>query len=1262
MEHGGFLRRCVMKKENMEIKMFLSSTFDHTMRESRDLFRNELRMELDLLLGKYECYLYLYDYELGIPKGTPAYDVMDRCLDAVADSSYFIGILGSYYGTPVQSFLEEEDLCRLASARSCLKELISENASVLELEFAYAVQQKNLKRIFFIAKDLDEKNSRRSVRLRKHLEQHGCRIMEFSVVRDIKQLVIEYFQMEASARWKQKNVPWILHAVYNTKYYVKDPFMEQLWNYCLGNSRRSFLVNGPAGSGKSTLLSMLCMKLKGFAIISVFVGGQARTLTEVLGSMLWQLHSTYKLHLSIPANGMESEFLSLMRQAVQMCAERKERFLFIVDGYDQIRSFGGLADTYWIPDLLPVNVKIILSCRNTMQRMKGKGISSRHNSVSGLRVVKKILQKEGKDAEAARVVRFLYLHSCSISPVRAGLFVREVMACAKYDTLNAVLKSLRNSDLSALYCRYLGRLIRRFHGKEKTAEKMLVFLACSRYGLSRQTLVSCIGVYDGEIINFMYQEIGISPDERFFIRSLYLKKAVLLFFKVTDIRRQEIHSRLLAVCRREAEEDAVAARELLFQAEQMKSTASISHILSEPQVIDSLMYEGNTDALYILKNIADGSEIWKKLSQLNITVDSMGYMLSVVDFETENGKMRQAGAHLQNMEALLELGGVPDYISYAICSRQAALYAEMENWDLALKYFQKGFSLLQKDSDIQKVILAYGNLAAMYFRKKDFVQAEQAAKAAFHMYQSDYYFDSSCLLMTSMHLVMISIEKGDFNYAKKELRRLSRRYLLSFKKGHPHVSYLWKAGISFYNHTGKRRHALKVYRSLVQNFPPCNAWQAYSYLILKSDIYLYCDKKIKCINCRLKAQKYLPELAKENPGIKKHFYAMLCYDYTSAGIAKKAVWYGKKALAAGFGRASCLAGLAAAYELAGNYQKAFLYYKQAIDADSSYGDIEKAIFCNGAGSAAAALGLWNEAYDYYRQGFTCINRVSGCMDDIKGVLFNNLGDWYHNTEEYEKALYLYFMALDFYRQKYGLFHAHCAMEMDNIGSTFDQLGKSAVSMQWHIRGLAIRYLKLGGKDPGTITSLHNLAEILVHERHCLAGFILEVCALYGQSRIGLVPDSYALFLCMGDILSEWHFKRKAYQAYSKAWNLIPKIPISFSLIRLYLLLATERTGWEERQESCRLLRKAYRLVYIKNDWKIGDWELLFALSSKLSEYYRYTDQNVHALFFLNKAYLVLSGPLLHEGGSELLGDVIEAIAEIASDVAAICDESAYNKL
>ena len=319
----------------------------------------------------------------------------------------------------------------------------------------------------------------------------------------------------------------------------------------------------------------------------------------------------------------------------------------------------------------------------------------------------------------------------------------------------------------------------------------------------------------------------------------------------------------------------------------MKSTASISHILSEPQVIDSLMYEGNTDALYILKNIADGSEIWKKLSQLNITVDSMGYMLSVVDFETENGKMRQAGAHLQNMEALLELGGVPDYIPYAICSRQAALYAEMENWDLALKYFQKGFSLLQKDSDIQKVILAYGNLAVMYFRKKDFVQAEQAAIAAFHMYQSDYYFDSSCLLMTSMHLVMISIAKGDFNYAKKELRRLSRRYLLSFKKGHPHVSYLWKAGVSFYNHTGKRRHALKVYRSLVQNFPPCNAWQAYSYLILKSDIYLYCDKKIKCINCRLKAQKYLPELAKENPGIKKHFYAMLCYDYTSAGIAKK---------------------------------------------------------------------------------------------------------------------------------------------------------------------------------------------------------------------------------------------------------------------------------------------------------------------------------------------------------------------------------------
>ena len=125
MEHGGFRRRCVMKKENIEVHIFLSSTFDHTMQERRDLFRNELRMELDLLLGKYGRYLYLYDYELGIPKGTPAHDVMDRCLDAVADSSYFIGILGSYYGTRVQSFLGEKDLCRLAAARPCLKELIS---------------------------------------------------------------------------------------------------------------------------------------------------------------------------------------------------------------------------------------------------------------------------------------------------------------------------------------------------------------------------------------------------------------------------------------------------------------------------------------------------------------------------------------------------------------------------------------------------------------------------------------------------------------------------------------------------------------------------------------------------------------------------------------------------------------------------------------------------------------------------------------------------------------------------------------------------------------------------------------------------------------------------------------------------------------------------------------------------------------------------------------------------------------------------------
>ena len=122
--------------ETYEYKIFLSSGFDRSMSEKRDLFRAELVSRFNMISGRIGINTYLVDFEYGIPAGTSKLDIIKICLSNVKASNLFICILSERYGQEIDVSSLPENLQRIAlmSKHAKLKKTIS----ILELEILTA--------------------------------------------------------------------------------------------------------------------------------------------------------------------------------------------------------------------------------------------------------------------------------------------------------------------------------------------------------------------------------------------------------------------------------------------------------------------------------------------------------------------------------------------------------------------------------------------------------------------------------------------------------------------------------------------------------------------------------------------------------------------------------------------------------------------------------------------------------------------------------------------------------------------------------------------------------------------------------------------------------------------------------------------------------------------------------------------------------------------------------------------------------------------
>ena len=218
--------------ENIEIRIFLSSTFNHGMARTRDAFRNEMLARLNGLAGQIQGNVYLSDFELGIPEGTDPLTVVCTCMDAVMASDYFVGIMGKERGTLLSDYLAGTAWEETRYA-SLISRAVGSGFTVLELEFLCAVTC-GVRSFFYL--DADSILSSDDHSIEKYLLTNNQSITGFASADALKQDMMQRLEAEWNLRYhsfseysrQDKDVNIIMAN--KLRYYVPETLCKGLFN------------------------------------------------------------------------------------------------------------------------------------------------------------------------------------------------------------------------------------------------------------------------------------------------------------------------------------------------------------------------------------------------------------------------------------------------------------------------------------------------------------------------------------------------------------------------------------------------------------------------------------------------------------------------------------------------------------------------------------------------------------------------------------------------------------------------------------------------------------------------------------------------------------------------------------------------------------------------------------------------------------------------------------------------------------------------
>lgn len=526
--------------KNLEIKIFLSSTFNVKMLSARDAFRNEMLAKLNAIAGQIQGNVYLNDYELGIPEGTDALTVICTCLDAITASDYFVGIMGDSRGTLLSEYLRGSDWSE-SRYSSIIAQAIQNKFTVLELEFMCAVQGK-IKAYFFW--DTKRKIIDCDKSIERYLLMHNQSITGFTYLEELKQSVIETLEAEWNLRYsffssysqQGKDVNIILAN--KIRYYVPNTkCIQRIDDYVNSESKQVLWIMGKCGSGKSTVLfDWFNSHLESEEYHVLFFASEyiSASLDELMLQVIYEIECVENQDFVSGYQNLIND-LERIEYFKTLLENLRQPYVILIDGLEHISSHAGIKVLFCLPEQLQPNLKIIATWGDN--NGDNSGIIYTLDSFDVESFAENFFKMEGKTLICHKYKKKITaLLQSEWLPDATRLMLSCIIMAAKYNNIESTIAEFTEEyeKYGNPYCSYIMWLNRYFtvNGNEPLKEALLLMFH-SKNGISLSLLQSTIpsGEKLKEIFNVIYFLLQKNTYNRYLISNVFLRSAIEILYR-----------------------------------------------------------------------------------------------------------------------------------------------------------------------------------------------------------------------------------------------------------------------------------------------------------------------------------------------------------------------------------------------------------------------------------------------------------------------------------------------------------------------------------------------------------------------------------------------------------------------------------------------------------------------------------------------------------------------------------------------------------
>ncbi len=782
-----------------QVKVFISSAFKG-MWDDRQELSEHVFPEIRERCKKRKLIFTEIDLRFGATKENDEPSAVAVCLKRVEESDYFLGLLGERYGTELKP--KQIDACiefpwvedyqdRSATELEILHALLDMNSDQIRKDSVdkalFYFRDPNYKD-FVQKKDQElytdnlENRNKQDV-LKQQIRDWNCKVTEYNKPVDLKELVIEQlwglierdfpeeeFSKQQVEEFEHDNFAEGLKTVYIRR---KDDFA-RLTDYVKTDNLRLAVI-GEAGIGKSALFANWGAEYRqaGNYLFWNFSGCSEASTNPIV--IIQRLHESLQQYYKFNLEAKIPYSTEIMTQKLEELVKQDDKpVVVIIDGLNQLEERQATAD--WLLDLIPASIRLIVSSTESLPDFAVVEVSPLQDAEKR-QLVTEYFKLYGKDLDD-------YLDIfCDAHQTDNPLFLKVLLEEARlynenYKEFGNKLESyyLAAHTVPELYNKVLNRLetdfrVRgRFDNPELSWWQKLVgtkqdkgtnfdFLVEDAVGL---LVVSKFGISEAELLNLL--QVPQSVWSPLYLSLPLVNRSGLLSF-ANDYFRQAVINRgynfkklreKLVDYFAQQSEDARVVDELIFHLIEIGDSERLLKYISKIPVLVQFMKDERHYELL---------DYWHKLGKQNSEVAEI-YLQELVEYE-------KAGLYD-------DLGSVLNQVA-SFCTK-IGIYTESVI-NLAYRFLEITKKIFGSQHD--STATALNNLAALFYNKEDYEQAELLLRQALEISENTLGHEHPNTATSLNNLALLLRDKGDYEQAEPLYRQALEIYKQVFDLQHP---------------------------------------------------------------------------------------------------------------------------------------------------------------------------------------------------------------------------------------------------------------------------------------------------------------------------------------------------------------------------------------------------------------------------------------------------------------------------------------------